>query len=75
MYAKGSEHYRRAIPFSSAAVRMAIKDGQGVIVIHGVDFNGNGRYDFAGAGRSDLDPSLPEEATAPAICGVMRVSR
>jgi hypothetical protein len=28
-------------------------------------------YDFNGGGRSDLDPSLPSEATDPAICGVL----
>ena len=28
-----------------------------------MDQNGNGTFDFPGAGRSDLDPSLPAEAT------------
>lgn len=53
----------------------AIRDGEGVVVIHGVDLNRNGAYDFASAGASELDPSLPQEATAPAACGVLNVSR
>jgi hypothetical protein len=68
---KGEEHYNRSITFNSAKVARAIRNGKGVIVIHGVDYNGNGEYDFS-SGRSDLDPSLPAEATDPAICGVLR---
>ncbi len=37
--------------------------------MHGVDHNDNGKYD--GDTKSDLDPSLPTEATDPAICGVL----
>lgn len=37
------------------------------IVQHGVDFNGNGTYD--GDRKSDLDPTLPAEATDPTSCG------
>jgi hypothetical protein len=51
----------------------AIRAGEGVVVIHGVDYNGNGVYDFDGAGASELDPSLPAEATDPAVCGVLKV--
>ena len=69
---KGAIHYNRTIDFNSAAVARAIRNGKGVIVIHGVDYNGNGMYDFASAGKSDLDPSLPAEATDPALCGVLR---
>jgi len=68
----GTEHYDRRINFSTAAVARAIRNGKGVIVIHGVDYNGNGQYDFEGAGTSEIDPSLPAEATDPAICGVLR---
>jgi hypothetical protein len=39
------------------------------LVVHGIDVNRNGTYDMAGAGPSDLDPSLPQEATVPAACG------
>jgi len=69
---KGAIHYDRRIDFSSAAVARAIRNGKGVIVIHGVDYNHNGEYDFASAGKSDLDPNLPAEATDPALCGVLR---
>lgn len=65
-------HYDRAIKFKSLATAKAIKNGKGVIVIHGVDYNGNGRYDFKSAGKSELDGSLPAEATDPALCGVLR---
>jgi hypothetical protein len=68
----GSIHYDRRINFHSAAVARAIKNGKGVIVVHGIDYNDNGEYDFDSAGKSDLDPSLPAEATDPAICGVLR---
>ncbi|MEC5152780.1 hypothetical protein RCH23_000140 [Cryobacterium sp. CAN_C3] len=49
----------------------AIRKGEGVVVIHGVDFNGNGEYDFS-QGKSELDPTLPSEATDPAACGVLK---
>jgi hypothetical protein len=38
-------------------------------VVHGVDYNGDGTY--SGEEMSDLDPSLPTEATDPALCGVL----
>ncbi|MFD5097533.1 hypothetical protein [Streptomyces albidochromogenes] len=43
------------------------------IVQHGIDPNGNQTYDFS-KGRSDLDPKLPQEATAPADCGMINHS-
>ena len=57
---------------SAAAIRAAIAAGQGVVVIHGVDHNGNGQYDMAGAGASELNPAVPAEATDPAACGVLK---
>jgi hypothetical protein len=68
---EGRVRYERKITFSSKALAQAIRDGKGVVVIHGVDYNGNGTYDFS-AGKSDLDESLPAEATDPAVCGVLR---
>jgi len=46
------------------------------IVQHGIDVNGNGRYDIDGAGVSTFAQNLgvdnvPEEATDPASCGVV----
>lgn len=63
--------YDRRITFDSRRVARAVRSGRGVVVIHGVDYNGNGEYDF-GAGASELDPNLPAEATDPAVCGVLR---
>ena len=50
---------------------VADRRGEFAIVQHGVDLNGNGVYDEEAAGPSDLDPSLPQEATIPANCGVI----
>lgn len=47
----------------------SVREGEGIVVIHGVDYNGNGVYD--GDEMSELDPSLPREATDPAACGVL----
>ena len=58
---------------TSKAVAQGIRRGEAVVVVHGVDYNDNGKYDFKSAGRSDLDKSLPAEATDPASCGVLRV--
>lgn len=69
--AEGKVRYHRDITLSSKKLARAIKDGRGVVVIHGVDYNGNGSYDFS-SGRSDLDKSLPAEATDPAVCGVLK---
>jgi hypothetical protein len=41
------------------------------VVSHGIDTNHDGAYDF-NKGPSDLDPSLPQEATVPASCGLVR---
>ncbi|WP_404383382.1 hypothetical protein LL946_18575 [Knoellia locipacati] len=83
----GSYHYSRDnIAFTRVAgtgytggggtakqIADSIREGEGVLVIHGVDYNGNGIYDFEGAGASELDPNLPAEATDPAVCGVLKV--
>jgi hypothetical protein len=41
------------------------------IVIHGIDINENGEYDFDANGESELDPQVPFEATVPAACGIV----
>lgn len=68
----GSISYERGSINVSAGVAQAIADGQAVVVVHGVDHNDNGKYD--GETKSDLDPSLPTEATDPAICGVLNAA-
>ncbi len=68
----GQIHYNRQGIEVSDRVARAIRHGKAVLVIHGIDYNGNGEYDFS-AGRSELDPSLPAEATDPVTCGVLEV--
>ncbi|ROP26537.1 hypothetical protein [Pseudokineococcus lusitanus] len=68
----GDASYSRTIEVSQE-VADQIADGDGVVVLHGVDQNGSGTYD--GDTPSDLDPSLPEEATNPAACGTLDVAQ
>lgn len=70
--AKGGEiSYQRGSINVSSAVANGIADGQSVVVIHGVDYDDDGKY--GGSKKSDLDPSLPTEATDPALCGPLRL--
>jgi hypothetical protein len=57
---------------SKRSVAHAIRHGEGVVVVHGGDYNDNGKYDFRSAGKSELDPARPAEARDPAACGVLR---
>ncbi|MCO4264334.1 hypothetical protein NG697_15635 [Pseudarthrobacter sp. MDT3-26] len=51
----------------------SVREGEGVLVIHGQDYDANGTYNFSDPeGASELDPNLPAEATDPAACGVLR---
>ena len=50
----------------------SIREGEGVVVIHGIDYNKSLAYD-AGAGPSELPGGLPREATDPAACGKLVV--
>ncbi len=68
---KGQIHYNREGIKVSERVARGIRRGNAVVVVHGIDYNGNKRYDFA-AGRSELDPSLPAEATDPVTCGRLK---
>ena len=68
----GKLSYERGSINVSSDVAQAITEGKAVVVVHGVDHNGNGKYD--GTTKSDLDPSLPTEATDPAICGVLNAA-
>lgn len=69
----GKISYQRGSIQVDAAVATAVSSGQAVVVVHGVDYNDSGKYD--GQAKSDLDPSLPTEATDPAICGVLSASQ
>jgi hypothetical protein len=66
--ADGDLHYKRTF---SVPQGVSQNLGKMAIVQHGVDLNGNGKYDFRAAGKSELDPSLPQEATIPANCGLI----
>lgn len=70
--AQGTYTYERTfeVPDDVAA---ELHEGNGVVVIHGVDHNGSGEYD--GDQESDLDPSLPSEATDPALCGALETGQ
>jgi hypothetical protein len=65
----GKLSYERGSIKVSSTVAKAIVAGKAVVVIHGVDHNHDGKY--SGDTKSDLDPSLPTEATDPALCGVL----
>ena len=64
----GALQYTRTF---SIPAKVANNLGKFAIVQHGVDLNHNGVYDFEAAGESELDPSLPQEATIPANCGMI----
>jgi serine/threonine protein kinase len=63
----GNITYKRTIKLRPRTLRF-VKQNLAVIVVHGIDYNGNGSYD-ATLGGSDLNPALSGEATAPALCG------
>ena len=58
--------YTRTIEVSDQLAHQ-IANGDGVVVVHGIDANGSGKFD--GDAKSELNPELPLEATAPAACG------
>ncbi len=65
--AVGDIRYRRTFTIP-ATLAGEIRAGNAVLVVHGIDYNDNGIYDGV-LGVSDLNKSLPAEATAPALCG------
>lgn len=74
--AKGNLSYDRVIPAADlpAGTIAHLKDLH--IVEHGIDANGNGKFDMDGLGESTLAKSaglkgIPEEATDPATCGMV----
>jgi serine/threonine protein kinase len=69
----GSIRYTRQFTIPPG-VASAIRAGDAVIVVHGIDYNHNGIYDDV-LDRSDLNKSLPGEATAPALCGSLVASQ
>lgn len=63
--ASGHLSYQRTFRPDEATYAAA---GMVQVVVHGIDLNGNGMYDFD-AGPSSLTPAAPLEATIPALCG------
>jgi hypothetical protein len=67
---RGDYFYSRTVKVDRKTAR-SLRDGTGVIVVHGIDFNHNGRYDFV-LGESQVVPGVPLEKTAPALCGPLK---
>ena len=63
----GTIAYKRTVTVPPG-IAAAIRAGNAVIVVHGIDYNHNGIYDDV-LDKSELNASLPGEATAPALCG------
>jgi hypothetical protein len=75
-FAAGTEfEYSRGDVQVTEEVAQSILAGESVVVIHGVDYDGDGTLSAGDRGMSDLDPSLPGEATDPALCGVLNASQ
>lgn len=62
--AGGNLEYSRTFSQDSALANA----GTVQVVVHGIDINGNGTYDFE-AGPSSLGDAFPLEATIPVLCG------
>lgn len=72
-FPKGSSYtYERTITVDDETAK-SLRAENAVVVVHGIDFNGNGKYDNV-LGASDLDPKLPAEATNPALCGPLKMA-
>ncbi len=63
----GDIKYTRTVTVPQG-VADAIRSGNAAIIVHGIDYNGNGVYDNV-LDRSELSNSLTGESTAPALCG------
>src|SRR4051794_19169851 len=68
----GQISYQRTITLPSSVARL-VRDDNAVIIVHGIDYNGNGVYDSV-LDKSELDRSVPGEATAPALCGPLKAA-
>jgi hypothetical protein len=66
----GSLAYARTVTLDRATVTDLV-GGKAVLVVHGVDYDGRGRYDDA-LGTSEDDSTQTQDATAPALCGTFQ---
>ncbi|MEU2119954.1 hypothetical protein ABZ567_30950 [Streptomyces sp. NPDC016459] len=72
-FPKGSSYtYHRTITVDEETAK-SLRSNNAVVVVHGIDYNGNGKYDNV-LGASDLDATLPSEATNPALCGPLKTA-
>jgi hypothetical protein len=69
----GEIRYERKINVGPV-VASYIRKNNAVVVVHGIDYNHNGIYDGT-LDRSDLNPSLTGESTAPGVCGTLIASK
>ncbi len=69
----GNIRYTRKITIPPG-VADAIRAGNAAVIVHGIDYNHNGIYDNV-LDRSELNNSLPGEATAPALCGSLSLTK
>jgi hypothetical protein len=69
----GNITYKRTIRLRPRTVRF-IRRNLATVVVHGIDYNGNGTYDGT-LGGSELNPGLVAEATAPGLCGELLAGR
>jgi hypothetical protein len=69
----GEIRYSRKINVGPV-VASYIRENNAVVVVHGIDYNHNGLYDGT-LDRSDLNRSIPGEATAPGLCGPLKGPR
>jgi serine/threonine-protein kinase len=65
--ASGNITYRRTFKLTPKALSV-IRKHTAVIVVHGIDYNRNGIQDGT-LDRSELNPAVQGETTAPALCG------
>src|SRR3954471_23729365 len=68
----GDISYIRTITLPPSVARL-VRDDNAVIIVHGIDYNSNGVYDSV-LDKSELDRSVPGEATAPALCGPLKAA-
>lgn len=71
----GNINYSRTVTLTNAQAQ-ALRNGQMVVEIHGIDVDHNGKYDTSAgtsplAQQAGLGNNVPLEETAPAACGVL----
>jgi hypothetical protein len=69
----GAITYERVVRLPSVVAKL-IRANNGVVVIHGIDYDNSGTYDEV-LGPSDLAPQFTGDSTAPALCGHLVASQ